>query len=217
MQKLPELRESAGIKDRLDKFASILEKASTDVESFDAKASHAEAVFGDVQFRRLRQQRASCSVNARQLKDALANDLKAANTQKAQETLTCIAKSATAALEGLAQTWGVLIQEEYDQYQAVASWVSRIQKNDKVKARLDRIVGQKAKLPGTPAAAEQVSKDIEFVRDSFKSMGLEGKVKEFVEKALVGEAPADLLQNPEVKRFIDGTDLWKFLKVRLGN
>jgi hypothetical protein len=217
MQKLPELRDAAGIQSRLDKVASLLEKASSEVESFDVRARHAEEVFGDAPFRKLRQQRANCSVNARQLRDALASDPKAANSPKAQEALTWISKCATAALDGLGQAWGLLIEEEYNQFQAVANWASKSQKSDKEKARLDRIVSQKSKVPHTRAAAEQVSKDIEFVRDSFKRMGLEGKVKEFVEQALIGEGPAKLLQHPDVKRFIDETDLWKSLKVRLGN
>jgi hypothetical protein len=217
IEKLPELRDAAAIEGRLAKFVSTLEIASADIEAFEEEASHAETVFGETHFRKLRQQRSGCSSNARQLRDSLTTDLKAATTHKAQDVLASISKSSASVREGLVQTWGVLIQEEYNQYEAVVSWVSRVKKDDKVKVRLTRIVSQKTKIPGTRAVAEQLNKDIEFVRGSLKNMGLEGKVKEFVEKALVGEAQADLLQNPEVKRFIDGTDLWKFLKVRLGN
>jgi hypothetical protein len=217
IEKLPGLRDTAAIEGRLARFVSTLEKASADIETFEEAASCAEAVFGESHFRKLRQQRSGSSANARQLRDALATDLNAAGAQKTQDVLASIARSATSVREGLGQTWALLIQEEYNQYQAVASWVSEFQKSDKVKARLDRIVGQKNKLPRTRPAAEQVSNDIEFVRDSFKTMGLEGKVKEFVEKALAGEAPAELLKHQDVKHFIDETNLWKFLKVRLGN
>lgn len=217
IEKLPELRDAAAVESTLAQFSSTLEKAASVITKFENTISFADVVFGEAAFRKPRQQRFNCSTAAKELRQVLAPDLKAANSQKMQKSLASISSLAVGTSDLLGQIWTTMLDDECNQYQAVAGWADRIERSDKLQAKLDRIRAHRHRMPETRSAAEQLRSDIDFVRFSFKRLGLEGKVKEFVEKALAGAAPAEMLKLPEIEAFIEGSDLWKFLHVRLGN
>jgi hypothetical protein len=217
IEKLPGMREAAAMEGGLGQFASTLEKAASSIVALEKSVSLAELVFGESGFRKPRQQRTNCSEAAQQLKQDLTADLKIANSPKMQKALASISILATGTIDLLGQIWASLVENEYNQFQAVARWADSIQPSDRLQIKLDRIRARRQKLPENRSEAEQVRSDIDGVRASFKRLGLEGKVKEFIEKALAGNAPAEMLRLPEIEEFIKATDLWKFLRVRLGN
>jgi hypothetical protein len=107
---------------------------------------------------------------------------------------------------------------EYGQYEAVARAAAKVQMkgSDKILVKLTRLQLQKKAIPPSEATAGQLKSDIAEVRRSLKDLGLEGKVKEFIEKAATGSAEAELLKQAEVEEFVTDAKLWKFLTVRLG-
>lgn len=217
IEKLPEMREAAAVESTVGQFSSTLEKAASAISKFEKTISFADIVFGEAAFRKPRQQRSNCSTAAKELREGLATNLKTANSQKMQKSLASISSLALGTIDLTGQIWSNMVDDECNQYKAVAGWADRIQHSDKLQDKLNRIRSQRHKIPETRSAAEQLRSDIESVRSSFKRLGLEGKVKEFVEKALAGDAPAEMLKLPEIEAFINETDLWKFLRVRLGN
>jgi hypothetical protein len=215
---LPEKRKRHGLVSVLTQYASQLHDAAVSVIAFEAQLIRAELVFDEKRFAKLVEQRKRLIPDSSTLRRVIQTDPETLKQTKPQNQLASLVKSAKALPVSLLDSWSNFIEMEYGQYEAVARAAAKVQMkgSDKILAKLTKLQQQKKGIPATDANATLLRKDIADVRSSLKDLGLEGKVKEFIEKAATGAAEADLLRQPEVEDFITNAKLWKFLTVRLG-
>jgi len=215
---LPEKRKRHGLVTILTQYASQLHDAAVAVTTFETQLRRAKLVFGGERFGTLVQQRDKVAPGANALRGSFQIDPEALKQSKTQNQLASVVKSAKALPDNLLDHWGTLIEMERGQYEAVAKAAAKVKMkgSDKIVARLTKLEAAKKRIPASDVDAEQLKDDIADVRRSLKDLGLEGKVKEFIEKASTGSAEAELLRESEVEKFITNARLWKFLTVRLG-
>lgn len=139
--------------------------------------------------------------------------------KKSDNTVTEIGEHTKQASKEIKEIWQVQLEERVAPYRQLCIVAQRlpVRGGDALAATLHRLDSQKTEPPSTTAAAESLKKDIETLKTSIETLGLQGEAGKFLIRAAEGQGDPRALFKDEVKSFFENDPkLWKLLRVTLG-
>ena len=216
IKQLPAKRQLATQANLLGQFAAKLTIAANSAGFVDDRSPRASLVFSPKQFEAVSIQREKLRVSASKMRSLFADSSLSLTDAKVQGDLTQISAMADSTKKKLNDLWSKYMDDEYSNWQPVAAFVAQLQGSQEILLALRVLQQYRSEPPKSIDVANKIKQQIDAVTKSLSSLHLTGKVKQFVEAALQGNAGAGNLLDPEIKKFIDDTQLWKVLTVKLG-
>lgn len=152
---------------------------------------------------------------AQRLRKSLSDNIQ--NIRNADDKVIAIDSSAKAALGALRDKWRAMLQGKIQNYEKIvkAAKNANLRGSVALTGTLEQLSGRAQDLPKSEESAQKTANLLATVADSINTLGLEGKVGDFLIAAAVGNADAKLLMDEQVRGFIDQNQLWSVLSVRL--
>lgn len=138
--------------------------------------------------------------------------------QTQDDAFRSLDETAKAAKRNLHNKWNVTLEDKIQTYDKLvnASSNANLQGSSQLVEKLNRLRGQTNVLPKTEEVALKIKNDLENINSSIQTLGLSGKVGEFLIAAAAGRADAKAVLDAEVRKFIEENNLWTALSVKLG-
>lgn len=138
--------------------------------------------------------------------------------QTQDDAFRSLDETAKAVKRNLHNKWNVTLEDKIQTYDKLvnASSNANLQGSSQLVEKLNRLRGQTNVLPKTEEVALKIKNDLENINSSIQTLGLSGKVGEFLIAAAAGRADAKAVLDAEVRKFIEENNLWAALSVKLG-
>lgn len=152
---------------------------------------------------------------AQRLRKSLSENIQ--NIRNADDKVFTIESNAKVALVSLRDKWRTMLQSRIENYEKIVKAAKNANLNGSIALTetLEQLKGRAQDLPKSEESAQKTANLLADVADSIHTLGLEGKVGEFLIAAAAGNANAQLLTDVEVCDFVEKHKLWSALSVRL--
>jgi hypothetical protein len=220
-QKIEDIPEKEGRKNLVGRLARYSSKTAEARDSLVQSAQaqlFAQSVFPEEGFQRSAKQLSEAVSAARTLHKRLVKQIEAVETTASDKQFLAIDEYAKAARNNLKEQWNNLLGRKIADFDNLVKAASGAQLagSKNLTETLSRLRDQRASPPNNDAAAKRVAADLESLKNYVSTLGLEGRVGEFLIAAAEGRGNPKDLGDPEIVTFIERNELWNLLSVRLG-
>jgi hypothetical protein len=216
LENLPEKRKRKELNGRVSTFIEKVNQAHAKLETWWQRRSFAQVVFPDEPLKKVEEAVRRSAKQARNLKDKLVEAFDEVSTPATENKITQIGERAATAESEIKKTWCSLFQQQIQPYEALAQVVAdKLTGAEKLPELLSRLRGRLDSPPQSEVDGETVRADLEALRQSVKSLGLEGAVGRFIVQAANDNADPQDLFDPEIRNYFEERELWSLLRVSL--
>lgn len=216
IQLLPAKQHRADLVGTLQKYNSQMTNAVEILNDTHEATNFVKIVFETMDLRPVADKTSISAKTAQRLRKSLTEDIQ--NIRNADDKVFTIESNAKAALSSLRDKWRAMLQSKIENYEKIvkAAKNADLQGSIALTETLEQLKGRAQDLPKSEESAQKTANLLADVADSIHTLGLEGKIGEFLIAAAAGNANAELLIDIEVRDFIEKHKLWSALSVRLG-
>lgn len=216
IQRLPEKRNLADLVGVLQRYDTQMTNAVEILTQTQNRFAYVKIVSKDADLKLITDKIDQAAKTAQRLRKSLSDKIE--NIKNADDKVFTIESTAKSASTTLRDRWRILLQSKIETYEKLVKAASdaNLQGSDTLSQTLGRLRGKAELLPETQEKAVKISEELESVSSSIETLGLQGKVGEFLTAAANGNATAQMLLETEVHEFIEQNKLWSALSVKLG-
>lgn len=218
INELPALERRAAQIGRLKQFDSRLAIAGNSLASAAGAQRQIRDHFSDVDVSRAGVSIRRAAETARKVQARLAASTDVIDDKATEESIAKVADSARSALAAVKDGWQRYIDRTvsgYDGLVAAAS-AAQLDSGGNLKRAIEDVRNLQTSAPADPDAALLAQTRVNELSHAVRTLGLEGKVGHFVMEATLGGAdPRILIEDAEVRRFVEEHNLWQILRVKL--
>lgn len=218
IESIPEKERRKNLVGKLVHYSGKTVEARKSLVQSSQTQSCAQSVFPGGNFQRSVEQSRKAANAARTLVKRLAKQIEAIETDTSDKYFLVIDECAKAAQKSLKEQWDNLLARKLDDYEKLVKAASgaNLAGSKSLTETLSRLRDQRANPPNNDDAAKRIAADLESLKNSVGTLGLEGRVGEFLIAAAEGRGNPKDLGAPEIVAFIDRNNLWNLLSVKLG-
>lgn len=219
-QKIETIPEKEGRKNLVGKLALYGSKTAEARDSLARSAQAqrcAQSVFPEGGFQRSEKQLSEAVSAARTLHKKLVKQIEAVEKDASEKQFLAIDEYAKAARNSLKDQWSNLLGRKIADFENLVKVASEadLAGSKSLTEILSRLRAQAANPPNNGEAAKRIAVDLESLKNSVSTLGLEGRVGKFLIAAAEGRGNPKDLGDPEIVAFIDRNNLWNLLSVKL--
>ena len=213
---LPAKQQRADLVGTLQKYNTQTNNALDVLSDTRKTIDYVKIVSATVDLRNVADKTGVAAKTAQRLRKSLSENIQ--NIRNADEKVFTIESNAKAALISLREKWRTTLQSKIENYEKIVKAAKNANLSGSVALTetLEQLSRRGQDLPESEESAQKTANLLATVADSINTLGLEGKVGEFLIAAAAGNANAKLLMDAEVRGFIEQNQLWSALTVRLG-
>ncbi|MBS1807640.1 MAG: hypothetical protein JST84_05555 [Acidobacteria bacterium] len=219
-EKIQSIPEKERRKNLVGKLAHYSRKTTETRNSLaQSSQSHrcSQSVFPEGNFQRGADQLRKAASAARTLHKKLIKQIESVETDSSEEKFRTIDEYAKAAHKSLKEQWNDLLSNRVADFEKLVKAASgaNLTGSKNLTEILSRLRAQVMSPPDNEDAAKCIAADLESLKNSVSTLGLEGRVGEFLVAAAEGRGDPKDLGNPQIVAFIEGHKLWNLLSVKL--
>lgn len=217
IESIPEKERRKNLVGKLARYSSKTAEAHDSLVQSAQAQLFAQSVFPEEGFQRSAKQLSEAVSAARTLHKRLVKQIEAVETTASDKQFLAIDECAKAVRNNLKERWGNLLSRKITDFENLVKAASEAQLagSKNLTETLSCLRDQRANLPNNDDAAKRIAADIEILKNSVSTLGLEGHVGAFLIAAAEGRGNPKALGDPEIVAFIDRNNLWNLLSVKL--
>lgn len=216
IEKIPEKRKRAHLVGVLEKYSEQTSKSLEILSQTRNSSNFILQVSSDVNMDLVSNKVEQAVKTSQRLRKRLSEDIE--KIKSADDKFIDIKNIADSASKTLREKWQLFLKDKIETYEKIVEAASdaRLSGSDALAQILNKL---RNKLDSPPKSEEEATKIAEALINlsgSIESLGLKGKVGEFLTAAAAGNAAAQMLLQNEVQEFIEQNNLWSAFSIKLG-
>lgn len=218
IESIPEKERRKNLVGKLARYSSKTAEARDSLARSAQAQRCAQSIFPEDSFQRSVKPLREAVSAARTLHKKLVKQIEDVETNASDKQFLAIDEYAKAARNNLKEQWGNLLGRKIADFENLVKAASEAQLagSKNLTETLSRLRDQRENPPKNDDAAKRIAADLESLKNSVGTLGLEGRVGEFLIAAAEGRGNPKDLGAPEIVAFIDRNNLWNLLSVKLG-
>jgi PHD/YefM family antitoxin component YafN of YafNO toxin-antitoxin module len=216
IQRLPEKQNLANLVGDLQKYNTLMTNALEVLLLTQDRSAHIKIVSPDIDLKSVTGKIDDIAKTAQRLRKRLSEKIE--NIKNDDDKVAIIDGTTKGASTLLREKWRTFLQSKIEVYEKLvrAAADANLSGSDRLTQTLNKLRNQADSLPESEEKARNIASELESISDSIETLGLKGKVGDFLTAAANGNATAQMLLETEVQQFIEHNRLWSALSVRLG-
>jgi len=215
---LPAKRRNKNLVGNLKRFSEIAARSRDLLAISIASGERAKLVFSDIQLSTATERVSNARKKAKACLRDLSQNIDAVAKSGFETRLIDMKDYAGTAMRPINEAWQKKVQDIVRPYEILVTIVAerKLKGSGTLVKTLDGIKTQQNEVPATKAAALDTKQRISGLPEIVSSLGLTGKVGEFLIAASRGSGSPRDLENQEIRDFLDRYGLWISLQVSFG-
>ena len=216
IEKIPEKRSRANLVGVLARYNDQTNKSFEVLTQTRNSLDFVLQVSSDINIETVRNKIEQTAKTSHRLRKRLSEDIE--KIKSADDKFIDIKNTADSASKTLREKWQLFLKDKIETYEKIVEAASGagLSGSDTLAQTLNKLC---AKLDSPPKSEEEATKIAEALNNlsgSIESLGLKGKVGDFLTAAAAGNATAQMLLQEEVQEFIEQNNLWSAFSIKLG-